>query len=405
MPRFSASQELTNARLNVSSGVLVNGASANLVSSTFVAKSTNLAITKLRLEGSQIAPAKISVGTANWWGMPTLSGVADGQRSWLYKESTATVDNALTLTPCDPSFGATTTQVARHWVVASNGGIKLSNGSYSACIQSRPPTFPLPAASMSLSVNDSWATQGPCGGAYSWKLSGDKITDGSNCLFFAGQSPTATKIVVLPCTTTALNASWARTSDGMLRAAWHPAGTATARCLTANPPNVNVSVAMAAVVVEAESNQPVRTTAPLSCVNSTTCIMSLNLLPKTDYHLLVSCVTVRDTPTPVATALSMLQDVDVASLEREKDLWWANFWQRSWVDFSEEPIQIEERGNLPFEPRPLRGFYYAMMYMLGGSYAPGKVATSHYGVYNTHDAPQCNGQMTLDCECCQRIAF
>jgi len=133
---------------------------------------------------------------------------------------------------------------------------------------------------------------------------------------------------------------------------------------------------MAAVVVEAESNQPVRTTAPLSCVNSTTCIMSLNLLPKTDYHLLVSCVTVRDTPTPVATALSMLQDVDVASLEREKDLWWANFWQRSWVDFSEEPIQIEERGNLPFEPRPLRGFYYAMMYMLGGSYAPGKVATS-----------------------------
>jgi len=34
--------------------------------------------------------------------------------------------------------------------------------------------------------------------------------------------------------------------------------------------------------------------------------------------------------------------------------------------------------------------------MLGGSYAPSKVATSHYGVFNTHDAPQCNGQMTLD---------
>ena len=95
----------------------------------------------------------------------------------------------------------------------------------------------------------------------------------------------------------------------------------------------------------------------------------------------------------------MLQDVDAESLEREKDLWWAKFWQRSWVDFSEEPIQsIEERVNLPFEPRPLRGYYYGMMYMLGGSYAPGKVATSHYGVYNTHDAPQCNGQMTLDCK-------
>eukprot|EP01052_Picozoa_sp_SAG31_P006861 SAG31_NODE_321_length_17733_cov_41.320177_3_plen_514_part_00 len=28
--------------------------------------------------------------------------------------------------------------------------------------------------------------------------------------------------------------------------------------------------------------------------------------------------------------------------------------------------------------------------------ARNKVATSHYGVYNVHDAPQCNGQMTLD---------
>jgi hypothetical protein len=85
----------------------------------------------------------------------------------------------------------------------------------------------------------------------------------------------------------------------------------------------------------------------------------------------------------------MLLDVDVAALEREKDIWWAKFWQRSAVDLHETPIEQEvERGTLPFEPLPLEGFYYGMIYMSGGSYAPGKVATSHYGVYNTHDAPQ-----------------
>ena len=65
MQRFSASHELTNARLNVSSGVTVNGDSANLVSSTFVAKSRNLAITKLHLEATQMAPTVITVGTSN----------------------------------------------------------------------------------------------------------------------------------------------------------------------------------------------------------------------------------------------------------------------------------------------------------------------------------------------------
>lgn len=85
----------------------------------------------------------------------------------------------------------------------------------------------------------------------------------------------------------------------------------------------------------------------------------------------------------------MLLDVDVAALELEKDIWWAKFWQRSAVDLYETPIEQQvERGTLPFEPLPLEGFYYGMIYMSAGSYAPGKVATSHYGVYNTHDAPQ-----------------
>ena len=359
----------------------MNGESANLVSSTFVAKSENLAITTLYLDATEMAPTKITIGTSNWWNISTMSGVADGQRSWLYKESTLTVDNALTLVPCNPSFGATTTQIARHWQVAADGTVTLSNGTYSGCIQTRLPTFPNSAASSALSSNDSWATQGTCDSKQSWKLSGSKVTNGADCLYYAdGESANDVKVVVLPCTSNALNGSWARTSDGMLRATQYPAGQTTGRCLTANPPNVNVSVAMAAVILDAKTGQPVETSTHLSCVNSTTCSMALNLLPKMEYHLLVSCVTARDTPTPVATALAMLHGVDVAALEREKDLWWAKFWQRSAVDFFETPIEkVEERGTLPFESRPLGGFYYGMWYMLGGSYAPGKVATSHYG--------------------------
>ena len=215
-----------------------------------------------------------------------------------------------------------------------------------------------------LSSNDSWATQGTCGGKQSpWKLSGSRVTDGTACLLYAdGENANGVKVVVLPCTSTALNGSWAKTSGGMLSAAQYPVGQATGRCLTANPPNVNVSVAMAAVILDAKTGAPVQSNS-LSCANSTTCTMSLNLLPKTEYHLLVSCVTARDTPTPVATALAMLQGVDVAALERGKDLWWAKFWQRSAVDFFETPIEdLEERGALPFESRPLEGFYYGMWY-------------------------------------------
>eukprot|EP01052_Picozoa_sp_SAG31_P006860 SAG31_NODE_321_length_17733_cov_41.320177_2_plen_228_part_00 len=221
---------------------------------------------------------------------------------------------------------------------------------------------------------------GPCSDTIAaWKLAHGKITDGTSCLFYDnGENPDTVKIIILPCNSTGLNSTWMYTDNFMLRATQYQAGASTARCLTANPPNVNVSVAMAAVVLDARTNQPIQSALPIACTNSTTCSISIRLAPQVEYLLLVSCVTVRDTPAPVATALSMLVGNNVTALEKSKDLWWAKFWQRSAVDLFEVPIEdIVERGTLPFESQPVEGYYYGMTYILGGSYAPGKVCSPH----------------------------
>ena len=59
----------------------------------------------------------------------------------------------------------------------------------------------------------------------------------------------------------------------------------------------------------------------------------------------------------------------------------------------EEITKVKNIPSIQFGRWDIEAWYYGMLYLIGGSFGPGKVGTSHYGAYNLHDDPQCHGQL------------
>ena len=369
---FSASQELANARLNATTA-LESG--MTLTASTFVAADKNLAVTRLRLSGGDQAPvaATFTLSTPNTWQIPTAAG-SKGGRAWLRKDAVSTVDNALTLAACSP--GALAYNGLRNFSDgAGDAGIRAWNatGGSFLCLHRMEPAGSTHTAVETLGPDDGWVTARPCGSSASaasskakWTLTSDgKLTDGEgHCVLYgtaAGCGATkscqwSVKVTAQECTAAVplgMHSEWEATVEddgsGRLRATHaevSDAEFAGGACLTASAPNVNVSIALAVALVDAQGERldaavnctdaaPAEAAAGGQSATTSACTLSTELTPQQDYHLLVASMTQRDTDwssEAVAAALALLRDVDVAKEEAAKDKFWREFWSKSQLD-------------------------------------------------------------------------
>ena len=438
---FTASQELATARLNATASVLGKG---SLVSSTFVSTDANVVITRLRIDVSS-ADSNISatnraryaaegvlttftLSTPNDWQVPTTSGtVADGSGAiWLRKDACNTVDGALTLAACS-SEALVYLGLRNFSADANTGEVSVFNASLGAvggkrCLQHEPAAGSNFTAQPELTATEAWLSAKRCtSGQKTWRLADGKLTDGTNCAVYpANTSLWSTKVVSAPCAATLPDATsdvWTQytEADGSSRLRAVHANTSWSNtsqnnfrggaCLVASPPNVNVSVALAVSIIESSTGKAVG--GKLNCTTghfgiltgnrptlvpgrdiTSLCTLKTKLKLDVEYTVSTACMSNRDTTDNdnIGAALKLVKGVDVDAHENAKDKYWSSYWSRSAVDFHPQTTGWND----------IEAVYYGLLYMVGGSYAPGKVSTSHYGVYNLHDNPQCHGQLTLD---------
>jgi hypothetical protein len=407
---FAATQELSNGRVNATVGI----AGGQLVSSTFVARDRNLAITRVRVEASggktngavlQVATT-FTLSTPNFYGIPVASG-GTGGKMWLRKDACNTIKNALTLTQCSP--GVLLYNSLRNVKIHSlDKSVRFLNSSLEHCIQGMPAGGNTHTPNGALAPVDEWLTAGRCDEKLdkAWRVSAGRLTDGTNCAAYsASANQWNVKVVRVKCAAPLpadMRDAWSLDADGTrLRAVkanltGDPSNGnvlyAGGACLTAVPDNLNISVALAATVTDTRG-KAVATSSDISCIeaapplrNSTACTLKAKLSLHEDYFIFVACLTQRDTDwqtEAVASVLELIDGVDVAAIEHTKDAYYKEFWATSSIDLAPEWDQLE-------------GWYYGMLYLAAISFAPGKVGTSHYGSWNLADNPQCHGQLTLD---------
>tara|TARA_B110000208_G_scaffold170379_1_gene211868 strand:+ start:120 stop:2885 length:2766 start_codon:yes stop_codon:yes gene_type:complete len=454
--RFAATQELHHATCNASISLPPSvNASATLFSSTFVAIDHNLVVVQLWHDAASMPflPIRLTLTSPNDWGVPTLSGRvnvgsgAGGERDamWLRKDATHTVSNALTLAPCADSAlvysGMRDIQLVAETEGVSANLVRIINSTSHEvhCLRHHPPTTHAP--NPGINASEHWATIVECGSdeAEPWFLDVEgrirnNQTIPSKCLAYGGDDPLSVKIVVVLCaelnnSRVDLGFEWDKVNlpsqgqgagEGVLRLRARNAAVDTNKtypsgaCLVGIRPNLNVSTAIAATLIDDGSALPLATAA--TCDGIVTCVMNATLQPHRRYYLLIGVMTQRDVGfqgEALDAALALLRTTDAArvrTLRGRKNEWWETFWNRSKIDLQQQQQQRLPPSDTGRSTRTtssssslrsselfaIEGWYYGMLYLIGASFAPGKVGTSHYGPFNLHDSPQCHGQLTLD---------
>ena len=400
---FAATQELANGRCNASTG-LGPGATTTLHSSSFVQIGTNLAVHHLRIESDSVpanaAPSAVAVNvtlsTPNLWNVPVRSG-QDSDVMWLSKDTTNTVHNSLTLTACSSEMLFYNS--LRDVKVLEDSQLVVVNSSSDAhlCLNHQPASGPHPPYA-AMGPQDEWiASTADCEGSAPWKLSGTRLTDGKNCArYFVppdnGNVQWQLKVISAPCSSTlgpSMHDSWTlyHSSDGKTRlkasaAAFPLSNYIDGACLTTPmDDNVNNSVVLAVKLLDSSGKAvpgsvDCRTTSNSNSVGGTgcsggcisqACVLSVELIPENDYHLLVAAATNRDLEwagDPLQAALQTLKSADLEAAALHTNAFWQDYWSKSSIDIFSDYPSIE-------------AWYFGMLYFIGASYRPDGIATSH----------------------------
>jgi hypothetical protein len=391
-------------------------------------------------EGALVLPLSVSADVllnvtlqqATAFQLPLGAGVVQGDSApagaWaLYstKGGVLATDNSLILMPCDTQTYVIHPSI-NTWTTASSafpGQVVLANGTGTAT-PGPPLLCPkiVPGVPGSASAATPRVSIGPCSGedaSTAWVLSAPSTAPGappaslelrsaanaSLCAYpvLPEYHNSGGRVALGPCS--AQGATWWSGFDGtQLR-------FNASQCLTAVPPNVNVTLGLAAVVVESATGAVVPLAAPLppsttgtpSHTHTTTTAttapalasstVTIKLSPGVAYTLVLTAVTTWDTQwgaDPLEAALEALRKcagpsapTQLAALEAEHGAYWGTFWNASEV-------------NLGGQRTLLESFWYGANYLLGMTAKPGKIAPGLWGVFAVTDLNGWNGDYTLE---------
>jgi hypothetical protein len=385
---FAATQDLATASVTAT----LSPPGLNITLAATISADENTLVSRLSFESKGVAlPVlfNVTVAQATAFQLPLSAGVHRPPplpwAIWAAKSGVAATHNSLLLMPCATDTFVIAPSTNTWKADAGTRRLRLANGT----------AAPLcPALVNATQGKISIDACGVEGGATDWRLvaaSASAAPPGALQLRRAGgtdcawASPPAFHnsggvVSVGPCASQA-GAWWAwEEGAGLLRY------NAT-QCLTAVPPNVNVTVAVAVTVFLAADLSPVALVAAEARGAAATATVAL--LPNTDYLLIIAAPTTRDVGDDVlAGAFEMLArfagaPTYAAERAAAHAEWWAAYYAAS-------EVYLGEGRQL------LEGFYYGSQYLLGSTARAGKVPPGLWGVFNFLDESAWNGDFTLD---------
>lgn len=388
-PAFAAAQDLASATVTASVG--------NVSTSAIVAADANVLLVNFSFAGPAPALYNVSIIVTSEYDLPMTAGVDPGAGGappviFASRSGVKTVDNSLTLMPCDSTSAVIWPAVNTWSVDGATGRLSLRNASAGA-----PPQCPRQVGAAKISVG-ACADAAVDGGASDWRLvaaaAGSGAPPGALQLQRFGSSPPLCAWAVPPafhgsggpvavgeCAQQA--GAWWAWAEGEARLHYN-----ASQCLMASPPNVNVTLGLAFTIlgpdgaavplVDARASPPAGGATTLS---STAVAL---LQPGAAYTFVLTALSSRDTAAdPVAAAVAAARSyagapAAVAALYAAHAAFWARYWAASSVYLGESRQLVE-------------GAWYGLQHLIGSTARPGKVGPALWGVWNALDSAEWNG--------------
>ncbi len=407
---FAATQDLASA--SVAATLSAGGGALNLsFASAIIAADENTLLVSLRISGGSGGPLAtnitVSQAQASVFGLPTSVGVLGGSAApapptplawaaFAAKSGVTATHNSLLLMPCDTRTFVITPSTNIWAADDSTLRLRLNNGT---AAPQQCPSLVGAGAAAKVSISDCGADGD---GATDWRLVAAPVGQGGapdgalqlqlqggsgECAWAATpQYHNSGGIVAVGACSAQAGAWWSWDAQaGLLH-------YNESQCLVAVPPNVNVTIALAASVFLASDGSPAPLLSSSADAAASTATATVALLPDTDYLLVLAAPTNRDLggADPLAGALGLLgryagaAGVEYAAARRTAHAtFWTSYWAASEVNLGEGRQLLE-------------GFYYGAQYLLGSTARAGKVPPGLWGVFNFVDANGWNGDLTLD---------
>ncbi len=414
---FSATQDLATSSVNSTVNLTSSSASftASLTSS-IVARDENTLLSTLRISSSPSVPPGTPVNfsftlqTRTAYSLPLSSGAAAPSSSspslssasppliWATKQGVRSVDNPMLLMPCDGNTFVIWPSVTTFSLDQGTNRVRVSNGTSSSPPSALCPSQPDPASSK-LSIGPCDPPSSSSAAVTDWRLvpaASPSAPQGSFQLQAAANASACAYTVppayhnsgglvaVGPCSAQQ-DFFWtvSSPSDGSVQLQAN-----TSQCLTAVPPNVNITLAVVLAVVSAADGTPAPLAAPPTASNSSDGTWSASsavytLMPDTDYLVVVAGATTRDTDwaeDPLGAALAQARQyvgeqgpAAVAARYAAHVGWWEAFWGASSIHLDDTSRQVLESA------------WYGFQHNLASTVAPGEVFPGLWGVWAVED--------------------
>ena len=341
----------------------------------------------------------LTLGVDTSYALPLAAGASsDGAALWASKGGVATTDNAMLLMPCDTSAYVIWPSINTFTVDAVSGHIALANGTAPLQCPRRMGAAP---GTLSIGACDdgegAWrlTPAAPRGGPGALQLA--MISDATICAWAAAPAyHNSGGLMAIGACAAQTSGFFTLDTDGRVRAN-------ASQCLTAVPPNVNITVGLAARVLRSADGAAVPFAAPLPARASggaaAAATAAVDLAVGVDYLLVVTSVSTRDVgwaSDPVDAALARAAAyagaggaVYAAARVAVHAQAWAAFWAAS-------EVRLDPARQL------LEGFWYGAQYLLACTARAGAVPPGLWGVFAVSDDNGWNGDLTLDCERVQK---
>jgi hypothetical protein len=368
---FAARQILETARVEANASALA--------ASAIVAADDGALLVSFRVAAA--ARFNLTLGVDTVYGLPLRAGAsADGAALWAAKGGVVATDNAMLLMPCDTRTFVVWPSINTFSVDAATGRVALANGTAPVLCPRRVGAAP---GTLSIGACDD--------GDGGWRLA-PAPRGGPGALQLAMMNDTRVCAwAVLPAYHNsggllAIGDCAAQTSGFFS----HVAGDALVhynetQCLTAVPPNVNITLGLAARVVRAADGVAVPfAAAPAASEGAASAEAGagVDLVADVDYLLVVTAVSTRDAgwaTDPIDAALASAAAyvgasgvAHAAARAAAHAASWAAFWAAS-------EVRLDDARQL------LEGFWYGAQYLLGSTARAGAVPPGLWGVFAVSD--------------------
>lgn len=368
---FSARQILETARVEANASALA--------ASAIVAADESALLVTVRVEAS--ARYNVTLGVDTVYGLPLRAGSSVyGAALWAAKGGVVATDNAMLLMPCDTRTYVVWPSINTFSVDAATGRVALANGSAPVLCPRRVGDAP---GTLSIGACDDgdggWRlAPAPRGGPGALQLA--MISNASVCAWpvLPAYHNSGGLLAIGDC---------AEQTGGFFS---HVVGDAIVRynatqCLTAVPPNVNITIGLAARIVRAADGIAVPFTAsPVASEGAASAQVAagVDLESGVDYLLVVTAVSTRDVgwaADPVDTALVNAAGyvgasgiTHAAARAAAHATTWAAFWAAS-------EVRLDDARQL------LEGFWYGAQYLLACTARAGAIPPGLWGVFAVSD--------------------